>query len=241
MKSCRHASRAIGRWFRRADPKCFVNDLRKGKLAVYVDDPDRRPIHGGSSHPEAHDENFTRLYCHDRRSRYGCCAPDRRVRRMLQLLRAATAALRHLLSAAGRAAAVPDRRGNGDGIARRRRYASHAGSIPDRDGAADCDGRAGRRPVRAHSRSIRHPRARRDGRTRAHLLRAGSAALQFLRLLIQDRRPTHDLAVASTNAPIAATAPMSGHFAFVPVMEVTSRLPEANRYGWFHHLSASWG
>ena len=41
MKSCGHASRAICRWFRCADPKCFVNDLRKGKFAVYVDDPDR--------------------------------------------------------------------------------------------------------------------------------------------------------------------------------------------------------
>jgi hypothetical protein len=38
-KAKREVSASVLR--RYADPKCFVNDLRKGKFVVYVDDPDR--------------------------------------------------------------------------------------------------------------------------------------------------------------------------------------------------------
>src|SRR5450755_576871 len=116
---------------------------------------------------------------------------------MLHLLRAA-AALRDLLSAPGRPAAIPhgggDRHG-GEGVGGR---APHSAAISHRHGAADGYGCAGRRPVRADPGAICDAAARRDGRSRARNLRAGGAALRLLRPLSQSG------AVEATWSPSAA-------------------------------------
>jgi hypothetical protein len=126
-----------------------------------------------SNHVSRHIRAFRRL---DSRRRY----PDRRFRRLLWLLRAATALL---LSAGDRGPTVPRCRGNGDGCASPRHRPSHAPAVSHRHGAANRDGRARRRRVRAASRAICHPAARRNGFAGLQLLRAGAAALLLLRLL----------------------------------------------------------
>lgn len=90
-----------------------------------------------------------------------------------------------LLPAAIRRAAIPHRRRDRDGVARRNRRAPYARAVPHRDGAADCDGRPARRPVRAHPAAIRNAPARRDGLARLFLLRPGADGLRVLRLLSQ--------------------------------------------------------
>lgn len=100
---------------------------------------------------------------------------------LLQLLRAA--AVHDVLSAAIRRAAIPHRRRDRDGVARRHGRAPHAGAVPHRDGAADRDGGAAERSIRAHPAAIRDAPARRDGLAGLFLLRPGADGLRVLRIL----------------------------------------------------------
>ena len=113
---------------------------------------------------------------------------DRGLRAMPGLLRAAAAACRHLLSASGRAATVPYRRGNRDRVARRRHCASHPGTIPHRHAAADRDRGTRGRPDNARRRHTPPP-ARRNGRARAVNITWRRRRMELLRLLTAE--PAH--------------------------------------------------
>lgn len=130
-----------------------------------------------------HHNNVSHSRCRFLNSRR-CDFNDRRgFRRLLQLLHAA--AVHDLLPAAIRAAAIPHRRRDRDGVARLRRGAPRTGAVPHRDGAAARDGGAAERPVRAHPAAIRHAPARRDGPAGLFLLRPGADELCLLRVLSQ--------------------------------------------------------
>src|SRR6266702_6678326 len=145
--------------------------------------PPLDPVEISKARADRNDE-FTRLCSTDRIGRRHPGFAFRCVCGLLQLLHAAPAALRHLLSAPDRAAAIPYRRRDRDGVTGQRDRTSDTRPVSDRDGAPDRDGRAGGRAVRARAAAIRYPPAGRDGRAGAGILCGGAAALRFLRLLI---------------------------------------------------------
>ena len=99
----------------------------KAKFPSFVDDPGAN--HLASSQIGAYrNDDFSRLYSADRCGGRDHGFADHSFSWLLQLLCAASA-LRHLLSAAGRAAAIPHRRGNRDGSAGRDDRSPDAGAI----------------------------------------------------------------------------------------------------------------